>query len=64
MKREYEKYTGPCCPGELARACIPFQIMEEVYSKSEALKKGTLFPELYKPYHMDSESKLGGKYYG
>ncbi len=64
MTRQYENYREACCPGELARACVPFQIMEEVYSKSEALKKGTLFPELYKPYHRESESKLGGRYYG
>lgn len=33
----------------LATACVPFQIMNQVFNQSEALKKGTLFPELYKP---------------
>lgn len=34
----------------LARAYVPFQYMNQVYSSEEALKKGTLFPELYMPY--------------
>ncbi|MCR2043349.1 spore coat associated protein CotJA [Anaerosalibacter massiliensis] len=31
----------------LARAYVPFQIMDQVYNPREALKKGTLFPDLY-----------------
>lgn len=35
---------------QLARAYVPFQTMNNVYNSKEALKKGTLFPELYMPY--------------
>lgn len=35
---------------KLARAYVPYQIMDKVYSPKEALKKGTLFPELYMPF--------------
>lgn len=35
---------------KLAHAYIPWQYYGVVYSNSEALKKGTLFPELYMPY--------------
>jgi len=35
---------------ELARAYILFQQYTESYSPEEALEKGTLFPELYRPY--------------
>ncbi|PKM50095.1 MAG: hypothetical protein CVV02_13230 [Firmicutes bacterium HGW-Firmicutes-7] len=39
-------------PGlQLARAYVPFQVLGEVYGPAEALCKGTLFPELYMPYH-------------
>ncbi len=34
----------------LANAYIPFQIMDKVFSPAEALRKGTLFPELHDPY--------------
>ncbi|MBM7624920.1 spore coat associated protein CotJA [Sporohalobacter salinus] len=37
----------------LAQAYIPFQIYEEHYEPQEALKKGTLFPELYHPYRQE-----------
>lgn len=37
-------------PTRLARSYVPFQYMGEVYEPLEALKKGTLFPELYMPY--------------
>ena len=48
----------------LARAYVPFQIMNQVYSPSEALKRGTLFPELYKPYKPGKKDSSGGGYYG
>lgn len=54
--RRWEKY--------LARAYVPFQKMNQVYSASEALKKGTLFPELYQPYYSSRNQKTGGEYYG
>lgn len=34
----------------LAQAYIPFQAYDEQYNPQEALEKGTLFPELYRPY--------------
>lgn len=35
---------------ELAQAYIPFQYYTNSFSPKEALRKGTLFPELYRPY--------------
>lgn len=34
----------------LATAYIPPQMFREMFPLSEALNKGTLFPELYRPY--------------
>ncbi len=34
----------------LAMAYVPYQIWNEVYTTDEILSKGTLFPELYKPF--------------
>jgi hypothetical protein len=66
MNREYENGRGPCCPGELARACIPSQIMNEVFSPREALKAGTLFPELVKPFFTTGigDTEKGSRYHG
>jgi len=36
---------------ELARAYIPWQRYTTRWEPEEGLKKGTIFPELYKPYH-------------
>lgn len=49
---------------KLARAYVPIQVMSRVYDPKEALKHGTLFPELYQPYRIDNEMGLGVKYYG
>ncbi|WP_025640199.1 spore coat associated protein CotJA [Schnuerera ultunensis] len=49
---------------QLARAYIPFQIMNQVFSPSEALKKGTIFPELYMPYKKERMNLNGGRLYG
>lgn len=49
---------------KLARAYVPIQVMSRVYDPKEALKHGTLFPELYQLYRIDNEMGLGGKYYG
>lgn len=38
------------CDWKLAHAYVPFQIYTRSYSPEEALKKGTMFPELYMPY--------------
>lgn len=35
---------------ELARAYIPYQSYGPTYTPAEALEKGTLFPDLYRPY--------------
>lgn len=34
----------------LAHAYVPFQSFTNSYSPEEALRRGTLFPELYMPY--------------
>jgi len=49
---------------QLARAYVPFQRMNQVYSPSEALRKGTLFPELYMPYDEKKKMMEEGRYYG
>ena len=46
---------------DLARAYVPFQIIGQIYSPREALKKGTLYPELYKPYIEKDKTHMGGK---
>ncbi|MDP2892517.1 MAG: spore coat associated protein CotJA [Bacillota bacterium] len=35
---------------ELATAYVPYQEYTQIYPPMEAFKKGTVFPELYKPY--------------
>lgn len=35
---------------QLARAYVPYQPYVRLYPLSEALKKGTIFPNLYQPY--------------
>ncbi|MFW5980879.1 MAG: spore coat associated protein CotJA [Halanaerobiaceae bacterium] len=45
---ESENYRNPNM--RLAQAYIPFQHYSEKYSLQEALQKGTLFPELWRPY--------------
>jgi len=35
---------------ELARIYFPIQEIRSVYPPTQALKMGTLFPELYRPY--------------
>ena len=42
--------TGKYMNLELATAYVPFQYYTESFSPMEALKKGTLFPELFKPH--------------
>ena len=34
----------------VAMAYVPYTNMETTYSPEEALQKGTMFPELYKPF--------------
>lgn len=49
--RDY--YDGIHPDMKLARAYVPFQIYDMSYRPSVALSKGTLFPELYRPYRID-----------
>lgn len=35
---------------ELATAYVPYQVMCKVYEPMKGLMKGTIFPELYRPY--------------
>ena len=39
------------CPEEYARAYVLPQLYENLFSHCEALKKGTIFVDLYSPYH-------------
>ena len=39
------------CTYEYAKAYIPSQQYAATYDVKQALEKGTLFPELYKPYY-------------
>ncbi len=65
MNKKYE-YDHSCKPGEvvdpmykipamgpefeLAKAYVPYQVMQKVYEPAKGLMRGTIFPELYKPY--------------
>lgn len=43
----------PCRLGkdcELAKAYVKIQKLDQLYSPKEGLEKGTIFPELYRPY--------------
>lgn len=35
---------------KLARAYVPFQVMDKIYEPWKGLMRGTIFPELYDPY--------------
>lgn len=35
---------------ELATAYVPYQVMSKIYEPMKGLMKGTIFPELYRPY--------------
>lgn len=45
----------------LARAYVPIQNMNQVFSQREALQRGTLFPELYDPYVPKENGMNGGR---
>lgn len=47
-KKHHPPNVGP--QYQLARAYVPFQVMDKVYKPKEAMCKGTMFPELYMPY--------------
>ena len=42
----------------LARAYVPYQISQKTFSLSEALEKGTLYPELYQPYEKKNKPNV------
>lgn len=42
---------------ELARAYVVFQEYDKRYSPAKSLMKGTIFPELYMPYHYGDYGK-------
>lgn len=50
QKEERLMSRKPTTNYELAQAYIPFQYYTNSFSPKEALRKGTLFPELYRPY--------------
>ncbi len=50
-------YRKPYENTGLAEAYVPFQCYTESYRPMEALKRGTLFPELDKPYHKGKRGK-------
>lgn len=52
------------CGRELARCYVPIQVMNMVFDSREALKKGTLFPELFRPYIPCDMKERRGNYYG
>ena len=50
-KEENTKTSAFMAPAaRLARAYVPWQRYGATYNPQEALEKGTLFPELYRPY--------------
>lgn len=40
---------------ELARAYVVIQPYTDIYDPKEGLQRGTIFPELYQPYHQNSK---------
>ncbi|MCL2399353.1 MAG: spore coat associated protein CotJA [Defluviitaleaceae bacterium] len=45
----------PLASMPLAEAYVPIQSFEDVYPSEEGIKKGTIFPSLYKPYNKRGE---------
>lgn len=56
--------TIGCENTQLATACVPFQVMNQIFNQIEALKNGTLFPELYKPCWDVYVGQDGGSFSG
>lgn len=46
---------GYCSKLELAHAYVPFQCLGRVYEPARGLDRGTIFPELDRPYGADYE---------
>ena len=49
-ERNYKKGTLPGATAPLVMAYVPMQTLGEKYPEDTALKNGTLFPELDKPF--------------
>ncbi|MEW6275242.1 MAG: spore coat associated protein CotJA [Bacillota bacterium] len=49
-KEENVKASAFVASVKLAQAYVPWQRYGVTFSPQEALEKGTLFPELYRPY--------------
>lgn len=51
MKKNYMIGMTPKVDAlRLARAYVPFQVMDKIFEPWKALMRGTIFPELYDPY--------------
>ncbi|MCX7921568.1 MAG: spore coat associated protein CotJA [Clostridia bacterium] len=49
-------YSSECMPmPKLAHAYVPFQCLVCLYPPMQGLERGTIFPELDRPYGMDPE---------
>ncbi len=42
--------TQPVSAQRLAEATVPYQVYMQIWDPRTALKSGTIFPELYRPY--------------
>jgi hypothetical protein len=42
---------------ELATAYVPYQVLCKIYEPMKALMKGTIFPELYRPYEKKKHNR-------
>jgi hypothetical protein len=53
MEADTQRYYRPGPGGgimRLAHAYVPYQLYSESYQPEEALRNGTLYPELWMPY--------------
>lgn len=58
MNKNHESKSMPVGKWELARPYIINQPFTKIYPLEEALMRGTIFPDLYKPY-ISTEKKEG-----
>ncbi len=52
-----------CCNARVGYSCVPIQKFGEVYCYEDALKYGTLFPELNLPLGVYGKKAFGGAKY-
>ena len=50
-----------CARWEIGMAYVPWQKMREVYEPAQALRAGTLFPELEKPFMAHPMARRGAR---